>query len=115
MVITHKDIIYLVGYLITFITLFLSLKNDQRYIKKQIKIINDVIFADKGSLNLIDQRTLDRHLDHIWTRMRQTEASMNMILAKMDDLKEDTIEIKLKVKLLLNGKAEKENDVRERD
>lgn len=91
--ITEKDIVYLVTYIITFISLLLAIKNSVKNQSRQIKLMKDVIFGEKGKLNLIDQDTLAKHLDQIWTRMRQNEMVAELVRNKMDDIDKNVLAI----------------------
>lgn len=93
MTITIKDLIYLLTYIISIITLFLSFKNNLENLSKQIRLLNNIIFGDKGSLNLIDQTTCKAHRDQIWLRVRQNEAATNMLLQKIEELNRNVLAI----------------------
>lgn len=112
MVLSIKEILFLIGYIITAISMFLSFRNNQRNHWRQIKSIKDVIFGEKGSLNLVDQKTLDHHLDLLWTRIRQNEAVINLINLKMDDMSDNILAIMITLNVKMpNGR----NHDRKRD
>ena len=86
MTITIREAVYLLTYIITIISMFMVFRNHLYNISKQVKLINDIIFGDKGALNIVDARTLKTNMDPVWDRIRQDEAAMNMILQEIKDL-----------------------------
>lgn len=93
MEITVKDIVYLLTYIISMITLFLTFRNRQYNISKGLKLLSNIVFGEKGSLNVIDQRTFNSQLDQIWTRIRQNEMTSNMMLQKIEELNRNVLAI----------------------
>lgn len=99
MEITIKDVLYLMTYFVTFITLILSMKNTQSNMTQEIKLLRNIIFGEKGSLNIVDQATLKAALDQVWIRIRHNEAAMNMILQEIKMLNRNVMAIMFKLKI----------------
>ena len=115
MTLTIKDAVYLLTYIITIISLFLTFRNHLYNISKQVKLISDVVFGDKGSLNVIDRPTLKINMDQVWDRIRQNEAAMNMILQEIKELNRNVMAIMFKLNINMPDMLKLPNHQKEDD
>lgn len=86
MALETKDIIYILTYIITLITILLVIRSLLVEIRRDMRLVKNIIFGDRGSLNVITQEVLKKFLDEIWTKMRQTDKGFEMILHKIEDM-----------------------------
>ncbi len=86
MTLETKEIIHILTYIITLIAILLVIRSLLFEIRRDAKVVKNIIFGERGSLNVITQEVLKKHLDEIWTKMRQTDKGFEMILNKIDDM-----------------------------
>ncbi len=86
MTLETKEIIHILTYIITLIAILLVIRSLLFEIRRDAKVVKNIIFGERGSLNVITQEVLKKHLDEIWTKMRQTDKGFEMILDKIDDM-----------------------------
>lgn len=71
---TSKDLFYAMGYIISLMGLIFWVKNQIYNIKKDNSLIQQVIFGEKGCLNLIDEKTCNMYRDQVFVAIRATES-----------------------------------------
>lgn len=94
MTVDVKDAIYLITYIISIISIFIAFKSRLTAIENEFKRVVAIIYAEKGSLNLVDVRTCKEHRDQIFTALRRSETVMELALSKIEQLSENVLEIK---------------------
>lgn len=93
MILEIKDIIYLVVYLISMISVFFSFRSKLNEIEKELKRNQTIIFGDKGSLNLVDVNTCKQQRDQVFAAIRRSETAMDQTLRRIDDLNTNVLTI----------------------
>ena len=91
MTIELKDLIYLLIYIVSLITLLLALKNRVQNIEKELRRGMRVLYQEAGSLNVVDHATCKRHRDEIFTAIRRSEKTVEVLLFEIKDIKENMI------------------------
>lgn len=91
MTIGLKDIVYLVAYFATIISLYYGFKHRLSNVEREVRRGMKVLYQDAGKLNLIDCDTCKKHRDEIFTALRRSEKSVEMLLLELRDIKENMI------------------------
>lgn len=91
MILTARDIIYLLTYVITLISVLITIRFMLIEIRKDQRVIKNIIFGDRGALNIITVTALKAHLDEVWAKMRRNDQVNEMILQKVDDISKNQI------------------------
>ena len=81
-----KDIVYLLTYIITLITMLIVIRSLLIEIRKDMRLVKNIIFGERGALNIVTQAILKAHLDEIWNKMRRTDQGVEMILRKVEGM-----------------------------
>lgn len=108
MTVDLKDAIYLITYIVSLISVFISFKSRLIGIENEFKRVISIIYAEKGSLNLIDVKTCKEHRDQVFTALRRSETVMEMALTKIETLNENVIEIMIHLDIRRKGRAAKQ-------
>lgn len=108
MTVDLKDAIYLITYIVSLISVFISFKSRLIGIENEFKRVISIIYAEKGSLNLVDVKTCKEHRDQVFTALRRSETVMEMALTKIETLNENVIEIMIHLDIRRKGRAAKQ-------
>lgn len=103
-----KDAIYLITYLVSLISIFVTFKTRLQTIENEFKKLSGIIFAEKGSLNLVDVRSCKENRDQVFNALRRNESAMEIALTKIEILNENVLEIMIHMQI--RRKKEKEKD-----
>lgn len=100
MTLDSKDIIYILIYVVSIISVFFAFRNRQSNFERELLRNQKVIFNEHGFPNLIDLKTCKEHRDQVFTAIRRSENIMDQALKKIDDLNKNvlTIMIHLQIK-----------------
>lgn len=95
-----KDAVYLIIYVSSIISVFLSFKNRVMSLEKELRRNQKILFGEQGFPNLIDKKTCKEHRDQVFAAIRRSENVMDQALKKIDDLNKNvlTIMIHLQIK-----------------
>lgn len=107
MTLEAKDIIYLVTYIISLMGIIFAIQGVIKDIKRDTRLIKNIIFGERGNLNVIDAGCCRKYRDEVFTAIRRNENFYDMIIGELKQHSEMLIELKLLV-ALKNDK--KEND-----
>jgi len=99
MILTLKDLLYIGAYVVSIITLFAALRNDLKNNSMAIDHIRDIIFGDRGTLNLIDRRTCQANLDEVFAKIRQSENEKSIMLKEIKELNKNVLTIMITLKI----------------
>lgn len=99
MMIDIRLVAYIIGYIVTVITFAILLKFTLGETRKDLKIIKDIIFADKGNLNLIDVSTCEKNRDIVHNKIRNIESAANMMISEIKELNNNVIAIMVHMKI----------------
>lgn len=88
-----KDIIYILVYVVSIAGAFFALRNELNNIRKENKRIRNIIFADQGKLNLVDQATCKQHQDQIYAAIRRSENAFAVTAKEIKTLNENVVRI----------------------
>lgn len=110
MTVDLKDAIYLITYLISIVSVFISFKARLNAIENEFKRVVGIIYAEKGSLNLVDVKTCKEHRDQVFTALRRSETVMEMALTKIEVLNENVLEIMIHLQIRREKKIVKPMD-----
>jgi hypothetical protein len=102
MTVEIKDIVYLITYVITLISVFISFRARLASLERDIKRTSEILYADKGSLNVIDVAHCKQNRDEVFTAIRRSEKVIEMLVQEIKNLNENVL--KIKVLLELEGK-----------
>jgi len=105
MTVDLKDAIYLITYLVSLVSIFMSFKARLAAMESEFRKITSIIYAEKGSLNLIDVRTCKEHRDQVFTALRRSETVMEMALTKIEVLNENVLEIMIHLQIRREKKS----------
>lgn len=108
MTVDLKDAIYLITYIVSLISVFISFKSRLVGIENEFKRVISIIYAEKGSLNLVDVKTCKEHRDQVFTALRRSETVMEMALTKIETLNENVIEIMIHLDIRRKGRSKQE-------
>lgn len=86
MTLTVKDLIYLGSFLTSIISVFFYSKNRLFNIEKDLKSYRQIIFGERGCLNLVDGKTCDSNRDVVFTAIRKSDENAIKTLDKLDSL-----------------------------
>lgn len=86
MTLEAKDLVYLLTYTVTLITILLALRSLLFDIRRDLKLLKSIVYGEKGSLNVITEAVLKSNLDEVWDRIRRTDKISQMILVKIEDM-----------------------------
>lgn len=104
MTITYQILINVVVYAVTVAVLYAGVKH--RLDRLEEKTMQDHgLLYQRGSLNVIDQKTCKENRDIIFSAIRRSEKATEMMLVELREIKEALIELKVKLELM-NGKKE---------
>ena len=87
---TIKDLIYILVYVISIVTVFNSVKNRLSNMSNKILTIEEIMFKDNGGLNLVNQESCKERRDIIDDEIKKGEAIM-------DETSRNVIKIMLKL------------------
>jgi len=90
-----KDAIYLIIYIVSMMSLFLSNKYYQRSQGSEIKRISKLIYDDKGALNIVSECQCKQRRDEVFTAIRRNEKVVEMMLVELKEIKENIIILKV--------------------
>lgn len=105
-----KDAIYLITYLVSLVSIFLTFKGRLMAMESEFKKITSIIYAEKGSLNLVDVRACKEHRDQVFTALRRNETAMEIALTKIEILNENVLEIMIHLQIRREKKIVKPMD-----
>ena len=91
MTIELRDIIYILINFGTILSLFFAFKNRVSNLEREVRRGMKILYQDAGKLNLIDCDTCKKHRDEIFTALRRSEKSVEMLLIELRDIKENMI------------------------
>lgn len=94
-----KDILYLVAYLVSIISVFFAFKGRIGILEKEIQRLSRAVFADQGSLMFIDKKLCKEHRDQIFTTIRKSENILEQALGKIDVLSQNVLRIMFKLEI----------------
>lgn len=86
MVFDNKDIVYIIINLTTIISVFLAFKNKVSNLEKENGQVRQIIFGDRGSLNLVDVKMCEKYRNEIFTAIRRGEQVNEMLLQRIEEL-----------------------------
>lgn len=113
MILRAEDIIYIIVYVITLMSIIFSLRSKLKSIEKDNRLLKNIIFGDKGKLNIIDCDLCKRNRDEVFTSIRKTESAIQMVIPKIDELRDNMLTMMIYLKIRgPNGlkKIEEETD-----
>lgn len=108
MTLETKDIIYILLYIISMISVFLAFKNRLSNVEKTVSRGMKVLYKEAGALNIIDHDTCKRNRDEIFTAIRRSERAMEMLLGKLEELNKNVLLISFKMDAM-NGEKNSDN------
>lgn len=108
MTLETKDIIYILVYIISLITLLLAQKNRISNLEREVRRGMKVLYKEAGALNIIDHDTCKRNRDEIFTAIRRSERAMEMLLGKLEELNKNVLLISFKMDSM-NGEKDQNN------
>lgn len=86
MTLDAKDIIYILIYVVSIISVFFAFRNRQSHFEREILRNQKVIFNKQGFPNLIDQKTCKDNRDQVFIAIMRIEKMMDQALKKIDDI-----------------------------
>ena len=86
MTIGLKDIIYLIGYILSLMAILFSIRNQLRSNEREINKVSSILFGDRGKLNVVDIDSCKQNRDAVFKAIRRAEMVNEMLLKKMEDL-----------------------------
>jgi len=105
MILTTKDLLYIIGYIVSIITILMTVKNQVNNIVKQVDSMRSIIWGDRGILNLVDKSSCKGYQDQIFAKIRANESDVSMIAKEIKELNKNvlTIMISLNIKSPIKG------------
>lgn len=97
MTLETKDIIYILLYIISMISMFLAFRYEVKELRKDVTRGQKVLYQDAGNLNVIDVNTCKRYRDEVFESIRRTERAFEMFLVEAREIKEKLIYLTIKV------------------
>lgn len=86
-----KDIIYLMVYIISMVSVFFSIKSRLSDIEKETGNVSKILFGDRGTLNIIDKETCRGNRDQVFTAIRRGEQVQEMLLKRIEELNKNVL------------------------
>lgn len=84
MLIDIKDIIYLLTYVVSIVTIIMTFRHRLASNTLRIQALEAIISSDTGNLNLVDKTSCKENRDQIYKEVRRTENEVHKIA---EDLK----------------------------
>lgn len=86
-----KDIIYLLVYIISMMSVFFSMKARLSGIEKETGQVRKILFGDRGTLNIVDVETCKANRDQIFIAIRRNEQVQEMLLKRIEELNKNVL------------------------
>ena len=96
---TLKDLIYISVYVATFTGSQVRLRSSLAAMSKGLETINNIIFQDKGGLNIVDNATCKKTNDIVHNSIRREAEITHDALDQIQGLNENVITIMLHMNL----------------
>lgn len=95
----YKEIIYIITYLVSIVSLFLNFRFRQQNVEKELARHARALYGDQGALNVVDHRTCKQNRDVVFEAIRRTESGVGELIKKIDVLSQNVMMIKLKMEI----------------
>lgn len=99
MILDSKDIIYILIYIVSIISVFFAFRNRQSHIERELARNQKVLFNEHGFPNLIDLKTCKEHRDQVFMTIRRSENILDQVLKKIDIMNENVLTLKAEIRL----------------
>lgn len=86
-----KDIIYLLVYIISMMSVFFSIRGRLYSIEKETGQVRRILFGDRGTLNIIDVETCRSNRDQVFSAIRRGEQVQEMLLKRIEELNKNVL------------------------
>lgn len=86
-----KDIIYLLVYIISMMSVFFSIRGRLHSIEKETGQVRRILFGDRGALNIIDVDTCRANRDQVFSAIRRGEQVQEMLLKRIEELNKNVL------------------------
>lgn len=86
-----KDLIYLLTYVITLMSVFFSIRGRLNNIEKESGQVRRILFGDRGNLNIIDVQACKSNRDQVFLAIRRGEQVQEMLLKRIEELNKNVL------------------------
>lgn len=99
MTLTIKDIVYILAYIITIISGFVTFRARLKILETEMINNRKIIFGERGCLNLIDAKTCNEYRNQVFIAIKRSEKAMESTTSKLDRLNDHLIKIMTKLEI----------------
>lgn len=86
-----KDLVYLLTYIITIVSVFFSIRGRLSSIEKESGQVRRILFGDRGNLNIVDIETCKANRDQVFLAIRRNEQVQEMLLKRIEELNKNVL------------------------
>lgn len=114
MTIGLKDIIYLVGYILSLMAFLFSIRNQIKANENEINKALKVLFGERGKLNVVDIDSCKQNRDNVFQAIRRAETVNENILKKMEEINKNIEGLNQKVAVMMTLVKLNQKDLNEK-
>lgn len=114
MTIGLKDIIYLVGYILSLMAFLFSIRNQLKANENEINKALKVLFGERGKLNVVDIDSCKQNRDNVFQAIRRAETVNENILKKIEEINKNIEGLNQKVVVMMTLVKLNQKDLNEK-
>ena len=94
-----KDLVYISVYLISVIGMLYAMKYRVKKVEDSNEILKNIIFRDKGGLNVVDNQSCKDHRDLVYQKIRDESGVTQRAFENIDCINQNIFKIMVHMKL----------------
>lgn len=94
-----RDVIYIAVYVATVAALFAGFKSRLNKLQESIESVKNILFLEKGGLNLVDNNKCKEHQDSVYQMIRRESEVTSDAIDQMQVMNQNMIKIMLHMNL----------------